>query len=183
MIIFSGGFLDSSYVLALLVGSVTGQGLVLTIYSLLVSRAEELLEYRADLLREVKLQFEEHKKNLEPQKLEKLSDEELRKRSQELKSDLEKIKEYRGLPPYLGASLLGSFVFYGLTTLMSLGWFWIAEPQKEQLGMALTYSFLLATLIFLFMGGQLISDLRSSLKRKRQGRAKPIDVLPAHPPA
>lgn len=154
--------LHSAYVLALLVGSVTGAGLVLTVYTLLVTKGEDLLKHRTKTKRKIRSEYLEHLKALQ----QKMPPEDFNKKKIELARDQGKMVKAWGIPGYLGDGLVGSFVLYAGTAVLSVWWFWTSAASRDNIGTVLSWTFVIATLFLILGGTELMFDIRSYLKEK-----------------
>lgn len=154
---------SAEYVFALMVGGVTGAGLVLTIYSLLLTRGEELFRYRLMELKEAMHRATGLEK-IRPE----MTDNEFRRMKRAAEANLRRIAAFRQPPSYLGWPLLISFVLYGGTCLGAIWWYWVAPgiPMKGDLVTTISWAFGVATLFLLVTGIDLISDIRGALGRR-----------------
>lgn len=145
-----------SHVLALLQASITGAGLVLAVYALIVPLSRKFFGYRAEAIHE---ELEELKERIRETDT-RVSSKELR----ELKAMVESIVERQGFPTYLswGAGL--TFFGYAVSTLMSL--FWIIDLNKPTVDYWLPFTFFISTIFFLLLGLVSINDISQTMKKE-----------------
>lgn len=145
-----------SHVLALLQASITGAGLVLAVYALIIPLSRKIFSYRAKAIHE---ELEELKARIREADA-RVSSNELKK----LKIIVESIEERRGFPTYLswGAGL--TFFGYAVSALMSF--FWIADFNKPTVDPWLAFTFFVSTILFILLGLVSINDISQTMKRE-----------------
>jgi len=148
--------------LALLQSSITGAGLVLTVYALLTPILRTLFEKRA---KELKDSIEAYRK-----KSETISTEIKEKEIREIRRLLSKIEEKRKLPGYMNLGIMFSFLLYIISVFLSL---W----SLFDLNMLVStiWSFILATIIFLLTGVSVIIDIYSAFRDEYKSLKEEID--------
>jgi len=154
-----------SQVLALLQASITGAGLVLTVYALIIPLSRKIFSYRAEELHE---ELRELKDRIRETDM-RVSSKELK----ELKAVLESIGERRIFPTYLswGAGL--AFFGYATSTLMSF--FWIIDLNKVAVDYWLPFTFFIATIFFLLLGLFSIQDINRTMKKEFENLKEKVE--------
>jgi hypothetical protein len=153
-----------SLVEALLLGGTTGAGLVLTAYSLVVSRADDLLSQRADELQESKLSLE--KQMDEVRSKPETSSEQFTK----LRKELNKVEAKQALPSYFGEGI--AIAFLGYSALAILAGVWLMGSFQESIRPWLIPIFIGSTAAFAYSGISGIIDIRHYLNREFQEMKK-----------
>ncbi|MEM2173271.1 MAG: hypothetical protein QXS66_08580 [Thermoproteota archaeon] len=148
--------------LALLQSSITGAGLVLAVYALLIPILRTLFEKRA---KELKDSIEAYRK-----KSETISTEIKEKEIREIRRLLSKIEEKRKLPGYMDLGIMLSFLIYILSVFLSL---WSLFDSNIILSTILF--FIMATLIFLFTGVCALVDIYSAFRDEYRSLKEEID--------
>ena len=148
--------LSQEIVLALLQASITGAGLVLAVYALIIPISTKILESRAKTLFESLEEFKEESKKIGT----KISDDEL----EYLKELADKIMERRSFPTYLSSGILLSFLGYTVSTLFSM--WWLLEWNKPTMDEWLPIIFGGSTLLFLAVGSLSIKDIYYVMKKE-----------------
>lgn len=145
--------MNQEIALALLQASVTGAGLVLAVYALIIPLSRRLFERRAneslDLMREFKKRAGESKTKLED--------------GENLKELIDKITETQGIPDYLRIGMGGTFLGYVLCTLLSYAV--VMDWQRPTSDNALSLVFVLATIVFLLVGLTAIKDIHNIMEQ------------------
>ena len=147
-----------TYVQAVLVAGIAGAGLVLTAYTLAISRANEILTNRSELWLNV---LDEYRKGAG-----QVSSKTTKERSEQVNKLKEKLDELQGLPSYMNWMVLASFVGYSLASLFSF--LWLLSPSSDSFGFAINIAFTVATVVFLFVGIRIIHDINSALEKRYQ---------------
>jgi len=148
--------LSENSVSALLQASITGAGLVLAVYSLILpltrrifeERSARLLKYLDELKKSAKkLEIKSPKGEVE--NIERLG---------------ANIRQAQKFPKYLSVGMFIVFLGYLLSTFLSILWF--VDIYRDQLDSCLPIIFATTTLAFLLVGSISIRDAYSSLKRE-----------------
>jgi hypothetical protein len=134
--------------------SITGAGLVLAIYSLVLSRAQEILERRAEQRDQVRKTLAE-KVNRDETGIEPLA------RDYEAK---------RALPAYLDWQIGATFCLYCASSLLT--WYSLFFAAEWWAGWLAVWAFGLATALFLIFGVLIIGDITSVLQERSRELAK-----------
>lgn len=163
--------LSQILVLALLQASVTGAGLVLAVYALIIPIATKLFKSRAENLAGLR---EEIAKISE--KLDTKDTKDTQKRISRLKTISEELSEKISFPSYLSWGILLTFVGYIASTLMSVQW--LANPNatiSEHIDQWLPTVFGVTTFVFLIVGIVSIKDIYSVMKKEFEETKKKIE--------
>ncbi len=148
--------LDQGIVLALLQASVTGAGLVLTVYTLLLPIIGEVLETRARTLYDKLVEFKEESKEINA----KVSYEKM----ENIKGIIDEIQAKKDIPGYLSLFVLVAFLGYTVSVIISL--WWLLDFYKSIMNSWLPLVFGGATVIFIFSGYLTIRDVSAVIKEK-----------------
>jgi uncharacterized membrane protein (DUF106 family) len=146
---------------------VTGAGLVLAIYALIIPISRRMFIDRARLLRKQIKKFEEQKSNLKPE----ASDKEFKS----LQQLAEKIKETKIFPRYLDIGVFLVFTFYMLLTIM--GFTFLSSPlyQTAANELLIIIIFSIANVGFLFLGITTIADISWTMHKEYERIKKEED--------
>lgn len=148
--------LSEEFVFVLLQASITGAGLVLAIYTLIIPLSRKYFGYRAKDIRE---EIQELKGKIQKTNT-SISQGDL----SELRGMLDSIETLRGFPTYLSWTAGATFFLYLGSTLMSL--WWILDWNKETFDNWLPYAFGFATFLFIGIGLYSIKDISNTMKRE-----------------
>jgi hypothetical protein len=150
--------LEENLVLILLEASITGAGLVLAIYALIIPLYRRIFGYRTrDIqkdLQELKEEIGKTKTSVSQGKVDDLT------------NKLTHIKELGSFPKYLDWIAEASFFLYSASALMSL--WWILGWNKNAFDVSLPYAFGIATILFIVIGVLAIKDISGTMKREFQ---------------
>ena len=146
--------LSRDFVLSLLQASITGAGLVLAVYALIIPLSRKFLGYRAEAIYDELQQLKEKIRKTDT----RISQEEL----SELKKMLESIEERRGFPSYLSWLAGATFSLFILSALM--GMWWISDFYKPIMDAWLSFVFGCSTLLFAVIGILSIKDISQTMK-------------------
>ena len=153
--------LNENIVLGLLQASITGAGLVLTVYALLIPVARQIFQNRTSELK----QFLEHYKKESKKLEEKISKGKIPSQTtQEIKVYLYLIERKMGLPDYMRKGMLSCFIGYISSVLMSL--LWLLDWYKPMMDAFLPWFFMMATFAFLLVGINAIIDIYLVFKKE-----------------
>jgi hypothetical protein len=144
--------LNQEVVSSLLQASVTGAGLVLAIYALIMPISRRLFERRTHTFIELTQRFEQSAKEAKPD----LND------VNKLKDLVYKMSEVQDVPSYLRYGMGLTFFGYILSTLISV--FWIGDWWQPTMDSLLPLAFFLTTLVFLLVGLTSINDINKIMK-------------------
>lgn len=154
---WSGVMLTESTITALLQSSITGAGLVLAVYALVLPYASKILRARNSILGSSVLAFKEAAMSTGIE----VSDKELA-RIKKLIAEIETKKNY---PTHLSAGGIGlAFFLFSLSSLMAL--WWLMDWNRLLFDYWLPISFGIATVVFLFIGLYNVYDIHSVLKQE-----------------
>ena len=148
--------LSQELVLVLLQASITGAGLVLAVYALIIPLSRRFFSFRAEEIHEEVEELKERVRETDT----RISADEL----SELKAMVESIEERQGFPAYLSSVAGATFFLYLASTLMCV--WWILEWNKPTFDRWLPYAFGIATLLFLLIGIASIKDISQTMKRE-----------------
>ena len=147
--------LSETAVLSLLQASITGAGLVLAIYALIVPLTGKLFEYKAGFLRNSIKEFKQIASAVKAESTDELLD--------HLKKKAEEIKERKRFPEYLSWGVGITFSTYIINVFMCLGY--LVGYNREGSD-ALPMMFGLSTFIFLVIGLYSIRDIYRLMQRE-----------------
>ena len=157
--------LTQDFVLTLLQASITGAGLVLAIYALIIPLYRKIFGYRAEEIYEEIQEFKETVRETDT----RVSQEKLK----ELKDMLESIEERRGFPAYLSWMTVASFFLYIASTLISV--WWVLDWNKDTMDSLLPNAFGIATILFLIIGIHSIKDISQTMKREFEDLKRKVE--------
>jgi len=148
--------LSDSFLTTVVQTGITGAGLVVAIYALIIPISRKMFIYWAKIARELFKLFEEQRKNLTP--------EAKSREFKRLKQSADAVKETKGFPKYLGVGVLVTFVLYGLSALC--GSIALTDPAKgtTESDLVLVILFIGANLSFLLLGIFTIFDVYATMK-------------------
>lgn len=150
--------LSDSLVQSILQASLTGAGLVLAIYTLILPISEKLFEKRAkdlaDTISEVKFKLDEVETTTTSEELD------------ELRKSISEIEEKIGLPQYLGVGIGLTFSGFIVSCLMSIWWNIGYNFDFMDNNLPKVFGFTVA--LFLLIGIITIKDIYEILKTKYQ---------------
>lgn len=148
--------MNETAVSALLTASITGAGLVLAIYALIIPITRRFFSYRAKDLHE---QLQELKEKIHETDT-CVSQDDLA----EMKTTLENIGERQSVPSYLGFGAGLTFFGYMVATLLSF--LWLIEYNQSTVASYLPFTFFISTIFFLLLGLFSIKDISGTMKRE-----------------
>jgi cell division protein FtsL len=148
--------LTETAVSALLTASITGAGLVLAVYTLIIPLSRRFFSYRAE---EVHEKIQELKEKIDKTNT-RVSADELR----EMKAMVEGIEEQQAFPTYLG--LGAGVIFLGYIVFTVLSFFWLIDYSKQTADSWLPFAFLISTILFLLLGLFSVKDISQTMKRE-----------------
>ena len=148
--------LNDSLVLALLQASITGAGLVLAVYALIIPLSRRFFGYRAE---EISEELQELKARIHETNTRISADELI-----ELKAILQKIEIRQTFPTYLSWGAGITFFGYMASTLMSF--FWLTDKYRLEVENWLPFTFVISNIIFLILGILSIKDISQTMKRE-----------------
>jgi hypothetical protein len=162
--------LTEAVVTTFLEASITGAGLVLAIYALITPISKKLFSERADQLNTFLCEFEEGKK--------KLTDSSSNKDYDDLKSLLNKIKNVRTFPMYMGIGIIVTFTLFVVSAI--LDWMWLISDTYWYFVFegAINLLFIASMVSFLVMGLAVTTEISDIMKKdyeeikKKQKEAK-----------
>jgi cobalamin biosynthesis protein CobD/CbiB len=148
--------MEINLVLTLLQASVTGAGLVLAVYALIIPLSDRIFRYR---IKEISDEVDELKKEAEKTGT-SISQDDIRK----FRNLLDGIETRKDFPSYLSLWTGLSFLLFVLSALMSL--FWIVDILKSVVDYWLPFTFFCSIILFLIVGLNGISDISQTMKRE-----------------
>ena len=141
--------------------SITGAGLVLAIYGIIIPVFGKIMHYRVNTLTNLIKQIKE-----KPAK-----DFLLKKESiEEAKNSLDYIDEMRKLPLYFRGAVILSFLGYIFSSLFCLLWF--LDWNKSTMEQWIPWLFGVASVLFGYIGYRIIRDLIGLIKTKYENLLK-----------
>jgi uncharacterized membrane protein (DUF485 family) len=145
---------------------VTGAGLVLAIYALIIPLSRKMFSRRARDLHDDIQKFKDKCENLTPQATKQLK---------QLQDLADSIKETRRFPRYLTIGVLLVFMLY--IALALFGSFALFNPinNTPQSDFIIAILFILATVSFMFLGGLTIGDISWTMKKEYEEIKKQIE--------
>jgi len=157
--------LNQEFVFVLLQASITGAGLVLAVYALIIPLARRFFSYRAEDIHQDIQELKERIRETDTS----ISQDDL----SELRGMLDSIEALKDFPAYLSWVAGATFFFYLGSTLMSV--WWIMDWNKQTFDSWLPNSFGLATLLFLGVGLYSIRDISKTMKREFEDLKKAVE--------
>jgi uncharacterized membrane protein (DUF106 family) len=157
--------LEESVVLILLEASVTGAGLVLAVYALIIPLSNKIFRYR---IKEISEEVDELKKEAEKTKT-SISQDDIKK----FRNLLDSIETRKDFPSYLSLWTGLSFLLFVLSALMSL--LWIVDILKSVVDFWLPFTFFCSVILFLIVGLSGISDISQTMKREFEQLKKEVE--------
>jgi len=140
----------------LLQASLTGAGLVLAIYSLVLPRAEEILKRRAEVRSQAKKRLTEK----------------LKKDEEGIEDLAREVEAKSKFPAFLGWLVVGCFILYIVSSLGA--WWSLFIATDNALAFWVPRSFILATLVFMIIGLSTITEIHALMtKTWQQHKEKP----------
>jgi uncharacterized membrane protein YjfL (UPF0719 family) len=154
--------LTETIVSAFLTASITGAGLVLAVYTLIIPLSRRFFSYRAEEF------HEEIKEEISKLDTTSVSANVLGV----LKPMLESIEEQQAFPTYLswGAGL----TFFGYVASTFLSFFWLIDYNKPTAEGWLPFTFSISTIFFLLLGLFSIKDISHTMKREFEDLKKEL---------
>jgi len=145
---------------------VTGAGLVLAIYALIIPLSRRMFSRRARDLYDDIQKFKDKRENLTP---------EATKQLKQLQVLADSIKETRRFPRYLTLGVL--LVFFLYMTIALFGFFALFNPinNTPQNDFIIAILFLSATVAFMFLGALTIGDISWTMKKEYEEIKKQIE--------
>jgi hypothetical protein len=138
--------------------SITGAGLLLAVYALIIPVSRKIFISRALYLFKEKAEFEKKRQNLtanaEP------------KDFQELQRLTKEIKEVQEFPPYLGTGVIFSFTSYIISSIIS--WLALFAPSTNSIIITIIIGtfFLIANLLFALIGAFTVGVISQSMEKE-----------------
>lgn len=153
--------LEIEIVTSLLQASITGAGLILAVYGIIIPIFSKIVSYRVTSLT-----------NLIKQIRDKPASEFLFKEESigEAKESLDYIDEIRKLPTYFNKVVIFSFLGYITTSLLCL--LWLLEIYKVNIDSWISWVFGISTVLFGYVGYKTIKDLIGLVKIKHDNLLK-----------
>lgn len=149
--------ITDNFVSTILQASITGAGLILAVYGLVIPIFSKILNYRIESL----------KKRIRDLKSKPAKDFLLGKNSiEEMRNDLTYIESMRNLPSYFSWMVIASFLLYVLGALFSTSWF--LNYEKNFMEVWIPRTFVIASILFAIVGGMTIKDLIGLIKDKHE---------------
>lgn len=147
--------LSQELVLVFLQAGITGAGLVLAIYALIIPFSKKVLQSNLIYF----LGTTKFENRLLSKLFRNEQDKEGREKTQKA---LTKVIESISFPTYLRIGVGATFLGYTITTLASLAW--LIDWQKSVMNLILVPLFGISTVVFLFVGLISIKDIHSTMR-------------------
>jgi len=157
--------LSQEFVSSLLQASITGAGLVLAVYALIIPLSRRLFSYRAE---EIYENIQELKKRILDTGAH-VSTEEI----SELETLLETIGKRKEFPTYL--SWGAGITFFGYIASTFLSFFWMIDYNRPTADNWLPSTFFISTFFFLLLGIISIKDISQTMKREFEELKKKVE--------
>jgi membrane protein implicated in regulation of membrane protease activity len=157
--------LSPDFVLSLMQASITGAGLVLAVYALIIPLSRRFFEYRAE---EVRKDMQNLKEKVGKTKVSASSQD-----MAEMRAMVQKISERGTYPNYLALGAGVTFFGYLISAFMSF--FWSLELWQYQIETWLPLTFMFTTIAFLLLGLFSIKDISQTMKREFEDLKKGIE--------
>jgi len=161
--------LAQEFVLTLLQASITGAGLVLAVYALIIPLSRRFFSYRAE---EINEELEGLKESIRETDT-RISADEL----SELKAMVESIEERQGFPTYLSSGAGLTFFSYVVVTFLSF--FWLIDYNRPTADYWLPFTFFVSTIFFLSLGLYSIKDISQTMKREFEDLKQKVEETKA----
>jgi len=149
--------LSENFVLALLQASITGAGLVLAIYTLILPLSRRFLEERARMTLE---SLEKLKQKVGEIKIETPID------TKKLEALVNEFQTRQTYPAYLSLGIAVTFFGYIASALMSVGWILSEDRASTFYDQWLSLVFVGSTFLFLIIGILSINDINQTMKKE-----------------
>lgn len=149
--------LEENLVLALLQASITGAGLVLAVYALIVPLWRRISRHWANIEYRMYDSFRKKVADAEQPSLDQTST---------LKTMLESIEMYQSLPVFFSLSIAATFTSFTISTFLSL--WWVLDWNRDIMDGWLIFVFGLSTLLFLGIGLASIVLVTKALNREAE---------------
>ena len=153
--------LSEAILSAIVQSGITGAGLVLAIYALIIPISRRMFIYRAELLRDQIKLFEQQRKNLTP--------EATNKEFKRLRQMAGSIKETKSFPKYLSYGVSFTFTFYMLSAFIAFLALTSSTQLTAESELVIVSIFIIANSLFIFIGGSTIIDITLTMKREYDG--------------
>jgi hypothetical protein len=163
--------LTENTVSTLLTASITGAGLVLAVYALIIPLSRKYFSYRAEEIYEEIGELKDRIKETDS----RISSEELG----ELKGMVESIEERQAIPAYMG--LGAGLTFFGYIIATFLSFFWLIDYNKPAMESWLPFTFFISTLFFLLLGVYSIKDINKTMKKEYEDLKQKVEEAKAKP--
>ena len=151
-------------VTSILKASVTGAGLVIAFYALIAHMADKIFERKHELLEEKRIEIEQVWVSRVRGRGE-LDDENLKSTTRRLDELFQEIGSIKTFPTYLGPLVIIDFVFFLVTTLLSLQWLVLSpEIRANFADSVIPLFFLVSVVLFLIVGVWGIGDVMIVMK-------------------
>jgi len=157
--------LSQDFVLALLQASITGAGLVLAIYTLILPLSRRFLEERA---RRTIESLERLKQKVAETKIESKID------AEKIEGLVKEVQTWQTYPVYLSLGIAVTFFGYIASALMSVGWILSEDRASTFYDQWLSLVFVGSTFLFLIIGILSINDISQTMKREFEKFKKEI---------
>jgi len=149
--------LGQDFVLALLQSSITGAGLVLAIYTLILPLSRRFLEERARMTLE---SLEKLKQRVSEIEIETPID------TKKLEALINEFQTRQSYPAYLSLGIAITFLGYLASALMSVGWILSEDKASTFYDQWLPIVFIGTTFLFLGIGILSINDISQTMKKE-----------------
>jgi hypothetical protein len=157
--------LSETVVSVLLEASITGAGLVLAVYALIIPLTRKFFGYRTEAMY-AEIEKVRGKLGARADFSEKdfASSDFLTIDLDELRESIDRIEEEQRIPTYLkwGAGV----VFFGYMASTLLSYAWLVNWEQQGMDFWLSIAFVVSTILFLFMGLSAIKDINQTIEKE-----------------
>lgn len=163
--------LTQEFVLSIMQASITGAGLVLAIYTLIIPLSRRFFGLRAE---SVNKDLEKLKEKVAKMKIRASYEE-----REEVENLIKKIGLKQTFPEYLRRGMALSFFGYVISALMSVGWVLNWENHQADFDKLIPFAFVSSTILFLVVGLFSIKDISKTMEQEFEELKKEIEKAKA----
>ena len=157
--------LTETTVSTILTASITGAGLVLAVYALIIPLSRRYFSYRAERIYDEVQELKDRVRETNT----RISQEEI----SELTNLIEGIQERQAVPTYL--SWGAGFTFLGYVATTYLSFCWIVDFYRQSADTLIHITFPSSTIIFLLVGLLSIKDIYQTMKKEYEDLKKKVE--------
>jgi len=156
--------LNQEIAIALMQASITGAGLVLAVYALIVSLSRRIFEQKVHTLVDLTQRFKETAKEIEPNY----------KDFQKLKGIFDQITWVQEIPDYLRYGF--GLTFFGYVACVLMSYAWLVNWEQPTIDPWLSLVFVITTIAFLIVGLISIKDIHRIMKGEFEDIKKTLEI-------